>query len=135
MPKICQHTGCSYNVWGKGFCKNHQWERQDKKPVKVKIVKIRPMSKKLSKEREIYRKLRIEFLSRFENKFCAVYPDLLATEVHHMRGRGKFLNDISTWLAVSRDGHLWIEAHPALSRERGFTKSRLMMTDNLNENT
>lgn len=91
------------------------------------------MSKKLSKERKIYRELRIPFLERIENMFCAVYPNLRATEIHHMRGRGKYLNDTSTWLAVSRPGHEWIENNPKLSRERGFTKSRIKMTDNINE--
>jgi len=96
MPKTCQHTGCAYNVWGKGFCKNHQWERTDKKPKPVKVSKpIKPMSKKLSSERAIYRKLRIEFLQKPENLFCAVFPDLRSGQVHHMRGRGKYLNDTS----------------------------------------
>jgi len=135
MPKTCQHTGCAYKVWGKGFCKNHQWERTDRKPRKITVSKpIKPMSKKLSSERVIYRKLRIEFLARIENMFCAVYPDLRSDQVHHMRGRGKYLNDTSTWLAVSGEGHAWIEANPKLSKERGFTKSRLHLTDSINEN-
>jgi len=133
MPKTCQHTGCAYNVWGKGFCKNHQWQRTDKKPKVIKVYKIKPMSKKLSSERAIYRNLRIEFLQKPENMFCAVYPDLRSDQIHHMRGRGKYLNDTSTWLAVSNEGHKWIEANPKLAKERGFTKSRLQLITPLNQ--
>lgn len=91
------------------------------------------MSRKLSIERKTYRDLRAEFLSKAENMFCAVYPSIPATQIHHMRGRGKYLNDVSTWLAVSDIGHNWIEANPALARERGFTMSRLELVTPLNE--
>jgi len=60
---------------------------------------------------------------------CAVYPEKRATEVHHKRGRGKFLNDVSTWLAVSREGHERIEANPLWARDNGFSESRLAKKD------
>ena len=91
------------------------------------------MSKKLSKERKTYRELREEFLSRIENRFCAVYPSLPATQVHHMAGRiGSKLNDTSLWLAVSDVGHRWIEENPKLAKERGFSVSRLKLVKPLN---
>lgn|SRR5512133_373655 len=37
MPKQCQFDGCEFNVWGKGFCKRHQYLRPDKKPDKLKV--------------------------------------------------------------------------------------------------
>ena len=43
----------------------------------------------------------------------------LATQVHHMRGRGKFLNQVDTWLAVCPYHHDWIHSHPNRARERG----------------
>lgn len=134
MAKTCTHQSCNSPVWGKGYCRNHQNLRPDKKLRAFKPrAKIKPMSKKLSKERSEYRRLREEFLKRPENLFCAVYPHLPSSEVHHSRGRGKYLNDVSTWLAVSREGHNWIEANPALSRERGFSMSRLQLVKPLNE--
>lgn len=30
--KNCQVEGCVSPVWGKGYCRRHQWKRQDKKP-------------------------------------------------------------------------------------------------------
>lgn len=66
--------------------------------------------------------------------FCAVYPHLLATEVHHIEGReGWRLNNTDKWLGVSRAGHDWINTFPDLARERGFTTSRIKMTDALND--
>lgn len=134
--KTCSHTGCGFVVWGKGYCKNHQYLRTDKKPKTPKQKKSIPkVSKKLASKQRIYSKLRIEFLSRPENTMCAVYPYLRATEIHHMQGRaGELLNDTSTWLAVSRIGHIWIEENPLLAKERGFSMDRLKLTDQLNEN-
>ena len=116
----CEHCGKRYAM--KHSCKKG-----------VKRKPIHPMSKKLSKERKTYRELREEFLSRIENRFCAVYPSLPSSEIHHKKGRGKYLNDTSTWLAVSRIGHEWIHSNVALATERGFMASRLSLVKPLNE--
>lgn len=87
-----------------------------------KVIKIRKMSKSLAAKTTIYKRLRIEFL---KDKRCAVYPYLRATEVHHAKGRNSYLNDVGTWVAVSREGHIKIESNPNWAREKGFTKSRL----------
>lgn len=133
--KTCKAESCTYPVFGKGYCKLHQWMREDKKQKEVKQRKpIRPMSKKLAKERKTYRELREEFLSRPENLFCAVYPSIPASQVHHMAGRiGSMLNDTSLWLAVSDVGHRWLEENPKLAKERGFSVSRLKLVKPLNE--
>lgn len=65
-----------------------------------------------------YHRLRDAFLA--EHPRCAVFPERKATEIHHTRGRGRFLLDTSTWLAVSRAGHEKIEVERAWARERGF---------------
>ncbi len=117
------------------FSKEYRARKTEKvKPEPKKRAPIRPMSKKLSKERKTYRELREEFLSRPENMFCAVYPSIPSSQVHHMAGRiGELLNDTSKWLAVSDIGHEWIETHPELSRERGFSLSRLQLVTPLNQ--
>lgn len=111
----------------KGKKKGDSLIRPEKRP------RIRPMSKKLSKERETYRQLREEFLKRPENMFCAVYPSIPSEEIHHSRGRHKYLNEVSTWIAVSRVGHMWIHENVALATERGFMSSRLELVKPLNE--
>jgi hypothetical protein len=45
----------------------------------------------------------------------------LSTEIHHMKKpKATYLNDESTWMAVSREGHEWIENHKNLAREKGY---------------
>lgn len=123
--KICSSQGCTNRVFAKGYCKYHQYFRTDAKPKKITIYRIKPRSKKQLKADRKYSKLRAEFLSRPENERCAVYPWLYATEVHHKKGRGIYQNDTSTWLAVSREGHKWIEEHPEEAKEKGWSISRL----------
>jgi hypothetical protein len=82
---------------------------------------IRPISKKRAKQLREYKKLRKEFL---KDKMCAVYPQLKATDVHHRRGRIAYLLDQSTWLAVSRQGHTYIEEHPKEAYEKGWSELR-----------
>ena len=66
-----------------------------------------------------YRKLRFKFLK--ENPKCAVYPNLLACDVHHMRGRaGKLFLCTDFWLGVSREGHNKIGENPEWARKNGF---------------
>jgi len=106
----------------------HQGLRTDKKPKGLKRTemkrgeRLKPVSEKLKKERKIYSRLRKQFL--LENPRCAVFPWLKATEVHHKRGRGKYLNDVSTWLAVSHEGHRKIEENPEWAKEMGYSLPR-----------
>lgn len=133
MPKECKDTGCSYNVWGGGYCKNHQFLR--KKPSKLKstsFLKRKPLNKISSKQQKLntaYSVLRKQYLK--DHPVCEhcieMYPDqdrrhLKAIEIHHTAYRGKNTNDTSTWLAVARKCHNWIHANPKEARERGFLK-------------
>lgn len=43
-----------------------------------------------------------------------------STEIHHVKGRGKHLNDESSWLAVSRPTHNFIHANPSKARLMGL---------------
>lgn len=44
-----------------------------------------------------------------------------SAEIHHMRKpRITYQNDTSTWMAVSRLGHEWIENNKKLAREKGY---------------
>jgi hypothetical protein len=130
MPKICLCEGCRNVVWGKGYCRWHQSFRQDKKPVKKKNVKpIRPRSKKREAEYAIYRTVREEFLSRPENKYCRKYPHLLATTVHHSKGKiGKLLYDTKWFVALSMEGHRWTEEHPEEAKKLKLSFDRLSNT-------
>jgi hypothetical protein len=47
-----------------------------------------------------------------------------SVDVHHMRCRGKYLLDTSTWMAVSRAGHEKIHSNVKESYEKGYMLPR-----------
>lgn len=95
------------------------------KPTKPKT--IRKKSLKTIAQDAIYMVLRNKFLE--DNPCCAVYPSMKSTEVHHKKGRlGKNYTDVSTFLAVSREGHNKIELNPEWAIQMGYSESRLKTT-------
>jgi hypothetical protein len=94
------------------------------KPEKVKPQGINKISKKRSNEMAEYAVKRKKFLQ--ENSRCAVYPKLMATQVHHRKGRvGSLFLDENFWLPVSATGHKWVEEHPEEAYKLGFSLLRL----------
>lgn len=111
---------------------------------------IRRVSKKRAAQLRDYSKLRKIFLEEhpwcqwwlaehgFEEKDVKVGPDGIgwvvgpaplrnqvqvphSVEIHHRNKRfGSRLNDKDYWLAVSREGHLWIENNKGKAREKGY---------------
>lgn len=116
------------NVFGGGYCINHQYLRTDKKP-KMALTKtsIAAMSDNLKKKIDSYADQRVVFLARnplCKGKCCTECTGQ-SMEVHHMRGRGIYLLDEKTWLPVCRFCHIWIEEHPALAKLLNLSQSRL----------
>lgn len=126
--KPCLAPECNNPRFGGGYCIRHQMLREDKRVTSLKRAGLkrttqpRPISSKMIHEIARYRTLRKKFLEL--NPRCAVYPHLPATEIHHKKGRGIYLNDVSTWLAVSRQGHRKIEENPEWAKEMGFSLPR-----------
>ena len=48
-----------------------------------------------------------------------------STDIHHKKGRGKYHNDITTWLSVCRKCHQWIELNEVEAIELGFSIKRI----------
>ncbi len=72
-------------------------------------------------ENKVYKTLREVFL---KDKFCPI-TGKPATEVHHTysgKDRAKYFLNVKTWIAVSREGHLWIHANPKEARGKGYLK-------------
>ena len=121
--KVCKETGKEwkqYNSLQKCPCCIHS-KPQPKETKKYVIPKV---SDKRKIENLKYSVLRIEFLGNKENQ---IYPitKQQTIEVHHTycgKDRAKYYLDVSTWLAVSRDGHNWIHDNPKEARELGFLK-------------
>jgi len=88
--------------------------------------KISPVSRKMRVVMDEYSKKRAAFLivhPYCQAKLQGCTKD--STEVHHKEGRGEQHNNFSTWLAVCRSCHQWIEMHPLEAKELGLSSSRL----------
>jgi len=79
---------------------------------------MRRVALRKQKENQLYAFLRLNFLARHPK--CWVYPNLRSSEPHHILGRGKYLNDTSTWMAVSRRAHRKIHDNPEWARSKGY---------------
>jgi len=126
MPKIC--NVCSNPVFGGGYCKSHQYLRQDKKaPKPVTHTPISRMSKKLRNNTQQYNFQRGKYLVL--NPLCkariSINCSRQANDIHHIKGRGIYLLREDTWLPVCRTCHYWIEMHPKEAKELNFSQSRL----------
>jgi len=122
---------CVYkNVSQKCFLKC-QIRIDNSKKVKVP-TRIKQVSEKRKLEDIEYKRLRLEFLSKSENKICPITGQQ-ATEVHHKRKRRGYADnwarenkislylDTRFWLGVSRDGHDWIENNPEEAYKLGYS--------------
>jgi hypothetical protein len=110
-------------------------EAISKKPVKP-FKPIPRVSERQSRYLRIYAQMRPKFL---HGKPCAVFPEQRATTIHHKMGREVVFfaddwareNDIPLlidkryFLAVSMDGHTFIENNPERAKEKSFSLNRL----------
>lgn len=125
MPKIC--NVCPNFVFGGGYCKTHQYLR----PRKIEVEKEKPksinkISPALRRKTIEYNKLRIPFIQL--SPLCrAKLPNCtkVTTDIHHMKGRGKYLLDTFTWLPVCRNCHHRIELFPEEAKRLNLSQSRL----------
>lgn len=88
--------------------------------------KISPISKKMRETMDEYSKKRAAFLvvySKCQAKLVGCTGN--ATDVHHKAGRGENHLNISTWMAVCRSCHSWIELNPTEAKELGYSENRL----------
>lgn len=134
--KKCKAKGCS-NEFTPSFstlqkyCSSQCAYNEKKKESSKSYKPIKQKSDKRSKEEKIYAARRIVFLAKKENQRCPVYPSQKTTEVHHKKGRiGSLYLDERYWLAVSHEGHKFIELNPIIAKEKGWSLSRLAKTDN-----
>ena len=116
-------------IYSKKMCQSCYWSDNKKKNEgKQKTIKEFKPIPKISQKRKIenakYIVLRIEFLGKKENQICPI-TGKPTTEVHHTycgKDRAKYYLDVSTWLAVSREGHNWIHSFPKEARLLGYLK-------------
>lgn len=124
--KDCNNEFKQYNSLVK-YC-SPKCQNKNKKP-DLKLKSIYKPIKKVSDKRKIenakYLVLRIEFLGRPENQKCPI-TGKPTTDVHHMKGRiGSLLLDTRYWVALSREGHKYVEENPEWAKENGYSLNRL----------
>lgn len=129
--KKCDGCQTDQHIWkrfeGKKYCKSC-WAihpNRDKKSQLKQTKKLNPISNKQEKLNAAYSVLRKIFLE--QNPFCKAKLNgctLLATDVHHMAGRGIFMLDTTLFLSVCRSCHGILETNPIMAKELGFSVSR-----------
>lgn len=132
--KLKHCDGCDKDkiIWknheGNKYCQ-YCWSRikYDNDPPKPKPrTAIKPKSKKQIALDAAYSVLRKAFM--LEHPMCEAHmPGCQghATDVHHIKGRGKWLLIVLYWMAVCRTCHTWIETHPIEATELGFRESKI----------
>lgn len=101
---------------------------------KGKPKKIKQVSDKRKEDNEIYSILRKQFLEKFP--ICPI-TNKPTTDIHHKKGRKGYAddwareNDISLfldvrfWVALSREGHCFVEDNPIWAKENGYSLNRI----------
>jgi len=91
----------------------------------MKRTPLSPVSKdpKKKAERALYKKLRTELFDKhpkcqFETE--GVRCTNKTQDLHHIRGRGKYITDSQWFMAICRRHHDWIHANPAEAKELGY---------------
>lgn len=145
---VCKYPECE--KWSSkkdgDYCYSHarlsrkQIERDAKQKEKRSSLlqsppKVRGRIKKVSAKREELNKEYFKLVEQFkkDNPFCKANVNEYCTEktedAHHRRGRGAYLLEVSTWLPVCRSCHNFIESHPNIAKEKGWSESRLATTE------
>ena len=94
--------------------------RDDKNLNKKPPTRIKPVSDKRAKQKAAYLLARNIFLMEDCNRYCPV-TGKPTTEIHHTNGReNERLLDRKYWIAVSREGHLFIHSNPKEARQNGW---------------
>lgn len=124
--KDCNNVFKQYNSLVK-YC-GPKCQNKNRKPnlqLKSLYKPIKQVSDKRKIENAKYLVLRIEFLGRPENQKCPI-TGKPTTDVHHMKGRiGNLLLDTRYWVALSREGHRFVEENPEWAKENGYSLNRL----------
>jgi hypothetical protein len=128
----CQFPLCTRHAQSNGYCISHRMyaEGEPRKKEKVTVVReVKKITEKQQKQLSELQQLKKIYLSKPENKYCAIQIDenctRLATTVNHTRRRGKNeLLDTKTWEPSCEHCNIEIENKDALAREQGHLKSK-----------
>lgn len=92
-------------------------------PLKRGTKRLKPVSKKRSKQNAVYSDVRKEHLAKHPK--CQVCEMIPSDQIHHRRGRwGERLNESEFFLAVCQPCHVKIHNDPAWAYSHGFLLKR-----------
>jgi hypothetical protein len=111
------------------ICQDKSREVASLKRYKIPNLKLKSPINKVSKKKAlediIYKSERIKFLMLVENRVCPITGQE-ATTIHHKKGRlGNLYLDTKFWVALSMEGHEFVEKNPIWAKENGYSLSRL----------
>jgi hypothetical protein len=119
--KICSGCGQDRPAWKSNgrdkYCRKC-WER-------LKGIPVKGRPKKTQEADQEYAALRKQFLSQYP--WCRLrLPGCkgMATDVHHMQGRGGCYLDVSAWKPACRYCHAWCTENPAAAIAIGSSLPR-----------
>jgi hypothetical protein len=116
--KTCKAENCSYNQFGGGYCRNHQYKRTDKKQAKIKVYS----DKRAKINREQYQPAAKEYIRA--NQVCSI-KSLVCTGtaqcVHHSKGKKTIheLLDVTYWKSSCYACNSWVESNDETARAQG----------------
>ena len=128
--KLCNNCNTEQFIWkndkGSRYCKSCWYRSKEPAAKPLNKKRINPKSKKMQILDLAYSKLRRKFME--EKPMCEAALHCCnggSTDVHHKKGRGKYLLMVSTWLSVCRQCHNYIEEHPEEAIELGYSEKRI----------
>lgn len=118
LQKHCDSEDCNYDKLK--YQSNKKSEIKKSKP-----KEIPKFSEKRKIENLKYIAQRIVFLGKKENQVCPITKKQ-TTDIHHKKGRvGSLFLDERYWVALSREGHKFVEENPNWAKENGYSLNRL----------
>lgn len=145
QPKKKKCSGCGELtiIWKSDgrekYCKQcwscHKTSGVRQTSAKTSRATLSPRSPKQRRIEAAYNVLRKTYLDK--NQMCQAHLSgcaTYATDIHHKAGRGEHMLDQSTYMAVCRNCHQWIELHPIEAKQKGFSVERLKPKQDVDEN-
>lgn len=126
--KNCENLFTQYKSTDK-YCSGRCKMKNKKVDLTLKAPKGFKTIPKVSKKRQIenlqYQVLRKEFLDKKENQICPITKSP-TNDIHHKKGRvGSLFLNTNYWIALSREGHRFVEENPDWAKENGYSLNRL----------
>lgn len=84
----------------------------------VRKTPLSPISKKMKIAKNEYMKLKKIYL--YSHELCEICMKNKSNQIHHRRHRGKYLRDVTTFMALCQTCHSMVHANPETSYLEGW---------------